>query len=449
MKREDLLSPLPPAAQVELALAGIESSRAFRGSPRHRALLRHLVQRTLGDELSALKESVIAIEVFGRQASAFDPKLDSIVRVESRRLRARLATYFEGEGRDSTLRIELPIGSYVPVIAQRLRPQYAPDATRRARDLVERGEHFLRQPLSEATLTDALRRFEAALLESPDHVPALVGAGRAWLNLATARYLEPPIAAEHAAESLRRAIRLDDGNAIAHALLGAIEHTFVHDWVAARRSFRRAVERAPQTAFVHSAYGCHLMNRGELDAADVELSLARRLDPQYVNTRIHMVNLRIAQGRLDAAEAELEGMRDIAPDSMPLIAMAGLLSLVRGDAETALTHYRRTCALAPGHPGCVASVAAVLGYAGRIDEADATMARLLEEHGPNAVSPYVSAIVATRCGRTDRAFELLQHAVDGADPGAIVLPIDASFASLRSDPRWLLLVAALRKPRRT
>ena len=66
MKREpgsaELLSL--PAEQVELALARIEHSPAFRGSPRHRALLRHLVARLLDDDLPALKESLIAIEVF-------------------------------------------------------------------------------------------------------------------------------------------------------------------------------------------------------------------------------------------------------------------------------------------------------------------------------------------------------------------------------------------------
>jgi hypothetical protein len=119
MRRDELADPQPPAEQVELMLARIEQSQAFRGSPRHRALLRHLVDRSLADDTSALKESVIAVEVFGRPASRFDPRLDSIVRVETRRLRARLAGYFGSEGREAPLRIELPVGSYVPLIAAR------------------------------------------------------------------------------------------------------------------------------------------------------------------------------------------------------------------------------------------------------------------------------------------------------------------------------------------
>jgi tetratricopeptide (TPR) repeat protein len=446
MKREPLAPQglEPPPEQVELLLAQVEGSAAFRGSRRHRALLRHLVERSLAGDFGALKESVLAVEVFGRPATRFDRRDDTIVRVETRRLRQRLDTYFRTEGRASPMRIELPVGSYVPVIALRDAAEPRFDATRRARDLVERGEYFLRLPLSQATLEQALERFDAALRDSPDWVPALVGAGRAWFNLAIAWYHEPAAAAAHAAEALRRALAIDDSQAVAHALLGAIEHQFERDWPAARRSFKRAVERAPENAFVHSAYGCHLMNRGEFDAAERELALARRLDPHYVNARIHMVNLRIGQRRFDDAQAEIDGMRDIAPRSMPAAGMSGLLALVRGQADEAIGHYRQACELAPGHAGCEASLAAALGAAGRIEEADALVARL----APGAVSPYVRAIVAVRCGREDEAFALLQQALDTADPNTVTLSSDPSFDALRTDPRWPRLVATLRTPRR-
>jgi tetratricopeptide (TPR) repeat protein len=446
MKRDHLDSqwPAPPPEQVALALAQIEGSVAFRGSRRHRTLLRHLVERSLAGDHGALKESVLAVEVFGRPPSRFDSKADTIVRVETRRLRRRLDTYFRTEGQGSAMRIELPVGSYVPVIALREPAPALPEGTRRARDLVERGEHFLRQPLSQATLEQALARFDAALRESPDWVPALVGAARAWFNLAIGWYHDPAAASAHAAEALRRALAVDDGQAVAHALLGAIEHQFERDWPAARRSFRRAVELAPDTAFVHSAYGCHLMNRGAFDEAERELALARRLDPQYVNARIHMVNLRIGQRRFDDAQAEIEGMRDIAPSSMPLEGMSGMLALVRGRHDEAIAHYRHACELAPGHPACTASLAAALGAAGRVDEADALMAGI----APGAVSPYVRAIVALRCGRPGDAVALLEHALDTADPNTVTMASDPSFEALRADPHWPGLVARLRTPRR-
>ncbi|MDP1902364.1 MAG: hypothetical protein Q8K96_18240 [Rubrivivax sp.] len=57
-----------PTEQVELALAHIEQSAAFKSSARHRKLLRHMVARVLDDDLAALKETMLAIEVFDRPA---------------------------------------------------------------------------------------------------------------------------------------------------------------------------------------------------------------------------------------------------------------------------------------------------------------------------------------------------------------------------------------------
>lgn len=445
-------SPLvrPPIPQAQALLAQVLQSRSFRGSPRHRMLLRHLVSRSLAGEVSALKESVIAVEVFGRAATEFDPRFDSIVRVETRRLRARLIQYFGTEGLESPLYIELPVGSYVPLIANRRTPDFAPEATRRARDLVERGEYFLRQRLSQESIEQALARFDSALRESPDFVPALVGAGRAWFNLATGWYREPRAAGEHAAEALRRALAIEDHNTMAHALLGAIEIAFEHDWPAARRSFERAIrsggEGTPALAFAHSAYGCYLRYQGELDTAERHLVVARRIDPLYINARFHVVNLRIAQGRLSDAEAELDAIRDMAPDSMPVSGTAGLLALVRGDGPAAVAHYRRACELAPEHPGCYASLAAAQGFCGDSTAADATLAALNASFGPDATSPYVLAIVATRCGRPDQAFALLQRAVIEPDPSAVIMRLDPSFAGLHADPRWPALLVALGRP---
>jgi Flp pilus assembly protein TadD len=432
----------PPVDQVELALAGIENSAAFRSSARHRALLRYLVAHTLADDPGVLKESVIAVEVFGRPPSRFNPQADSIVRVEARRLRARLASYYRAEGRHAPIRIDLPVGSYVPLIAAQAAQRHTEAATRRARDLVERGEHFLREALSPATLEQALARFDEAQRESPTYAPACVGLARAWLNLATGWYREPAVAADHAGEALRRALELAPDDATAHALLGAIQHQFERHWTEARRSFERAVALGTRQAFVHSAYGYHLVARSEFAAAERELLLARQLDPQYVNSRMHIVNLRIAQGRLAQAEVEIEAMRDIAPGSMAVVGMCGSLAMFRRDAPAALVHYRRACELAPDHPGCFAAYAAAQALAGDVAGADATMAEVQRRFADRILSPYMCAIVETRCGRLDAALRLIEDATRGRDPNLMFLSLDPSFEALHAHPRWPAVHAA-------
>lgn len=112
--------PIVGADEVEAALARLERSATFRHSAQLRRLLRHLVVHAQAGEERELREIAVGVAALGRDARSFDPKTDPIVRTEARRLRAKLATYYAGEGRDDALVIELPKGAYVPVLRRTL-----------------------------------------------------------------------------------------------------------------------------------------------------------------------------------------------------------------------------------------------------------------------------------------------------------------------------------------
>ena len=94
--------------QLERMLA----SQSFAQSERLSSFLRFVVERRVAGRASEIKESIIALEVFGHRD--YDPKQNSIVRTEAGRLRARLAEYYSGVGTGDTWLIELPKGGYVP-----------------------------------------------------------------------------------------------------------------------------------------------------------------------------------------------------------------------------------------------------------------------------------------------------------------------------------------------
>lgn len=102
--------------QVRAELERVLASRGFRDAGRLAPFLRHLVETALAGETERLKESVLGVEVFQRPAD-YDPRTDPIVRVEARRLRARLEEYYAAEGSGSPVRIGLPKGGYVPAFA--------------------------------------------------------------------------------------------------------------------------------------------------------------------------------------------------------------------------------------------------------------------------------------------------------------------------------------------
>ena len=108
---------IPPDA-VLAALHQVVSSEAFGKTDRPARFLRYLVETALRGEAPLLKENVLGVEVFDRPAS-WDPRLDPVVRQEAGRLRKRLAKYYDNGGAEADVRIELPVGTYVPVFRRR------------------------------------------------------------------------------------------------------------------------------------------------------------------------------------------------------------------------------------------------------------------------------------------------------------------------------------------
>ncbi len=106
------------AEQVQNQLKRIVLSAGFRSSSRMIRFLELVVSTTTRGEGADLKEYVIGTEVFGK-GPRFDPRLDSIVRVEARRLRRKLHDYYQTEGLCDPIVIELPVGTYAPVFVER------------------------------------------------------------------------------------------------------------------------------------------------------------------------------------------------------------------------------------------------------------------------------------------------------------------------------------------
>src|SRR5215469_2247691 len=103
-----------PSSDTLEHLEEILRSPSFASSRRCQEFLRYVVSEVLEGRADSIKERSIAVDVFGK-GLRFDPGSDSLIRVKAREVRKRLTEYYESVP-DSPLRIELPVGSYVPSI---------------------------------------------------------------------------------------------------------------------------------------------------------------------------------------------------------------------------------------------------------------------------------------------------------------------------------------------
>lgn len=124
----------PPPEAIRAALKRITASAGFESAERMRRFIGFVVNKTLDAEAGTLKEYLVGVEVFDR-GPGFDPRTDTIVRVDARRLRKKLQEYYAQEGRLDPIVITLPSGSYVPVFEVRdiPIPPASPDTSQRRR----------------------------------------------------------------------------------------------------------------------------------------------------------------------------------------------------------------------------------------------------------------------------------------------------------------------------
>jgi TolB-like protein len=114
----------PTADDVRRQLDRILASEGFANAERMSRFLQFVVERALAGESDQVKEYLVGVEVFGRDEQ-YDPRLDSIVRVEARRLRAKLDEYYAREGANDPVMITMRRGTYAPAFDVR-EPEAAP-----------------------------------------------------------------------------------------------------------------------------------------------------------------------------------------------------------------------------------------------------------------------------------------------------------------------------------
>jgi hypothetical protein len=113
MASERTVAAAPTKEMVREQVARISASHSFRSSKRCQQLLDYITEQSIEGQSERLKERLLGVEVFGRDPG-YDTAQDPVVRYTAGEVRKRLAQYYQEPGHERELRIQLPLGSYVP-----------------------------------------------------------------------------------------------------------------------------------------------------------------------------------------------------------------------------------------------------------------------------------------------------------------------------------------------
>jgi hypothetical protein len=122
--KTDLHSGAPTLTET---LGQLLASKTFSRSGQLKRLFAYLREATASTDPAVWSETAIGVNAFGRKD--FDPKLDTIVRVEMRRLRQKLDEYYATEGAESPVRLRFERNTYRPYVEPHVEP-YIPPAVK-------------------------------------------------------------------------------------------------------------------------------------------------------------------------------------------------------------------------------------------------------------------------------------------------------------------------------
>ena len=274
------------------------------------------------------------------------------------------------------------------------------DASRasEASELVARGWAHLRSA-SFFELADAVSAFQAATAIDPTLAAAYAGLAHAKVDQATNRHVLVEAFGEAKAAALR-AVALDHESADAQAALGLVMLVAEWDWIAAERSFQRALAINPNKAEAYLHYGCLMEALGDLERG------------------FHL---------------KLQGLECDSTSALAHVQIAGSFWLQRR-YDDVIVWANKALDRNPHHLIARQLLAAAYWKIGDLELARKLLSDCIQpdlgDEGVFLVWRFAQA------GDLDAAFEQLQRLIDARDPAVIHLAVAPQWDSLRADPRF-------------
>jgi len=306
------------------------------------------------------------------------------------------------------------------------------------------GRYLLNKSLDTKQQFDqALEHFARANALDPEFAEPYAAAAHAY-QLASGLYYPMQDAYARADSLARRALALDDGNALAHATFGFAAAIRRWEWATARREIDRAIALNPSDAYVRLDHLFYLGAQGDLRGALEEGRIGRRLDPTNLSNLLMMEYLWFALGEPDSALATHRRIEELNPGMFLETIWVSDSYRAKGMLDSALALDRAMSARI-GRP--TSQLVLSLAALGRKAEAEAAYQKLVEANKSQLLMPEWLARAAMAIGKRDAALAWIEAGINSHSDLVHWAHTYPELRPLRTDPRFQRLRDRVGLPR--
>jgi eukaryotic-like serine/threonine-protein kinase len=288
----------------------------------------------------------------------------------------------------------------------------------------------------------SIQYFDEAIDRDPSYARAYAGLSDAYYQLGWMGIVPSNEAFDRAHAAALRALEVDRDLPEALASLAFVQMRHF-EWQAAGENFRRAVEAKPGYAIAHLGHAVYLTARGQLDAALDRIRRARILDPLSQTVAAQHALVLLYSRQPDAALVEIERLIAANPDRPRPHLMAAEAHRQRGALDRALTEAKTARQLGDRTVYPCARIGVIHAMQGRRLEARRMIAELEASYKRGEQAAGAVAAIYVALGDEDAAFTWLARARDARDPFLAYLLVSPVWDTLRPDPRFHQIAAAL------
>jgi TolB-like protein/Tfp pilus assembly protein PilF len=305
------------------------------------------------------------------------------------------------------------------------------------------GRHFL-NTRSEDGLKKAIEKFEKALEHDPQYALAYTGIADSYAVLALLEFLPPKEAFPKARTAAEKALEIDNRLAEAHTSLGVVRFQYDWDWEGAEKEFKRAIELNSSYALAHQSYADFLKSQGRFDEALSEMSHAGALDPLSLSINTGIGHVLYLNRQYDRAIEQYRNTIKLDPNFVQARLWFGRPYLQKRMYKEALAELAHAVTLSGESTISLAMLGHASGAAGKKDEAEKTLEKLIQRSKSQYVPSYWIAMVNVGLEDKDQAFAWLERAFQERSSWLVWARVEPRFDSLRSDPRFDSLLVRMR-----